>query len=246
MAASVGRGVLPVHRRIRVGLLTTGDELRPLGVALSPGCVHDSNRHTIAAAIRSLGAEAIDYGIVPDQQDIIRDVLLSAAVENDVVITTGGVSVGEEDRVRPAVEEVGSLNFWRLPLKPGRPIAVGEAKGTPFIGLPGNPVSSLIAFWLIGRPLILHLMGASDLGYPRVPATADFAHRRQPGRREFLRARLRFDESGQALATVYHSGGSGMLSSMTWSDGLVEIMEPSGDVRPGDLVRFVPYSGLLG
>ena len=245
LAASVNRAFLTVHRRIKVGLATTGDELRAPGDPLPPGCVRDSNRHTIGAALRSLGAEVTDYGIVPDNREVIRETLARAAAENDLVLSTGGVSVGDEDHVRPAVQEIGNLMFWRLPIKPGRPVAVGDIKGIPFVGLPGNPVSVMIAFWLIARPLLLHLMGVVDLDVARFPVTAKFDHPRRPGRREFLRARLEVDAAGTTHATVYRSTSSGMLSSLTWSDGLVDIPERHGEIREGDQVLFVPYTGLM-
>jgi molybdopterin molybdotransferase len=245
IAASVGRDSLALHRQIRVGLITTGDELRPPGGPLPPGCVRDSNRHTVGALVRSLGAEVCDYGIVRDDRELIRAMLARAAAENDLVLSTGGVSEGEEDHVRPAMLEAGSLKFWRLPVKPGRPVAVGDVMGMPYVGLPGNPVSAMVAFWLIGRPLLLHLSGATKLAFERFPAVAEFEHRHSPGRREFLRGRLRLDEAGGTRVSVYRSSSSGMLSSLTWSDGLVEILEEDGDVHAGDTVRFAPYSGLL-
>lgn len=244
LAASVNRAVLSVHRRLKVGLATTGDELRAPGDTLPPGCIRDSNRHAIGAALRALGAEVTDYGIVPDNRMQIRNILARAAAENDIVFSTGGVSVGDEDHVRPAVQEIGSLMFWRLPIKPGRPVAVGQIEGTPFVGLPGNPVSVMIAFWLIGRPLLLHLSGASNLHAARFPVTAAFGHKRNPGRREFLRGRLYLDDAGAACVTAYRSSSSGMLSSLTWSEGLIEISEDQGDIHQGDRVQFVPYTGL--
>jgi molybdopterin molybdotransferase len=246
VAASVNRGTLPVHRRVRVGLVATGDELRPPGEPLPPGCVRDSNRHTISAALRSLGALVTDYGITPDERARIREVITRAAGENDLVVSTGGVSVGEEDHVRTAVEQAGRLDFWRLRLKPGGAVAVGETAGTPFVGLPGNPVASMIAFWVLGRPLLLHLMGARELGFDRFPVVADFDHPRRAGRREFLRARIRPGPDASLTVSVFRSTGSGMLSSLTWSDGLIDIGEDCGPVRRGDVVQFVPYSALLG
>jgi molybdopterin molybdotransferase len=245
LAASVGLAALRIHRRVKVGLATTGDELRAPGEPLPAGCVRDSNRHTIGALLRGLGAEVTDYGNLRDDRDHISDTLARAAAANDLVVTTGGVSVGDEDHVRPAVEAIGKLAFWRLPIKPGRPIAVGDIGGTPFVGLPGNPVSVMVAFFVIGRPLVLHLSGATELGARRFPVIADFEHRRAPGRREFLRGRLLLDQSGTAMVSVYRSNGSGMLSSLTWSDGLVDIPEQQGDVRPGDRVQFIPYSELM-
>jgi molybdopterin molybdotransferase len=186
-----------------------------------------------------------DYGVTADDRGLIRDVIVAAAAENDLVISTGGVSVGEEDHVRTAVEQAGRLDFWRLRLKPGGPVAVGEAAATPFVGLPGNPVASLIAFWALGRPFVLHLMGARDLGYAHFPVVADFDHARRPGRREFLRARSAVGPDGSLTVSAFRSTGSGMLTSLTWSDGLVDLDEAAGSVRRGDVVRFVPYCALL-
>ncbi len=245
LAASVNRASLDVHRRIKVAIATTGDELRSPGEDLPPGFIRDSNRHTLGAALRALGADVTDYGVLRDDEELIRTTLAAAAADHDLVFSTGGVSVGDEDHVKPAVEAIGTLAFWRLPIKPGRPVAVGDIQGTPFVGLPGNPVSVMIAFWLIGRPLLLHLAGATPRELARFPAVADFDHARPPGRREFLRGRLRLDESGQARATVYKASGSGMLSSLTWADGLVEVHEDTGDVNVGDAVRFIPFSELL-
>lgn len=243
-AASVGRGTLSVVRRLRVAVLATGDELRPPGETLPEGCIYDSNRHTISAALSALGAHVVDSRIVEDDPTTVREVLAAAASRVDLIVSTGGVSVGDEDHVRPAVQELGALDFWRLPVKPGGPVAVGHVAGVPFVGLPGNPVAALVAFWLTARPLALHLMGAADVPVARFSAVADFAHRHRPGRREFLRARLVPDPSGLPRVTAYRSTGSGMLSSLTWSDGLVEISEDAGDIAVGDHVRYIPYSAL--
>jgi molybdopterin molybdotransferase len=243
VAASVGCSTLQVVRRLRVSVLATGDELRPPGEVLPPGCVYDSNRHTINAAIRGLGADLIESSIVRDDRATVREAFVAAASRADLIVSTGGVSVGDEDHVRPVVEELGGLDFWRLPVKPGGPITVGQVGGVPFVGLPGNPVACLVTFWLIGRPLVLHLMGAEPAATPSFPVVADFSHRHRPGRREFLRGRLQV-ESGEPRVQVYRSSGSGMLSSLTWSDGLVEISEDQGDVAPGDLVRYIAYTAL--
>jgi molybdopterin molybdotransferase len=244
IAAAVGRSTLLVRRRIRVAMLATGDELRPPGEPLPPGCIYDTNRHTLVAALRALGAEVTDYGLIPDKVSLIRDALTASALDNDLVITSGGVSVGEEDHVRPAVQEIGSLDFWKLAIKPGRPVAIGEVADVPFIGLPGNPVSAMVIFWLIGRPLILRLMGATDLSLPRFQVVSGFHHRHTPGRREFLRVRVIADSFGTMRAEAYPSVSSGMLSSLTWSDGLVEVHETVDEVNVGDVLPYLPYSVL--
>ncbi len=244
IAAAVGRSTLLVHRRIKVAVIATGDELRPPGQPLPPGCIHDTNRHALIAALRSLGAEVTDFGLIQDEVSLIGEALAAAAREHDLVITSGGVSVGEEDHVRPAVLEIGSLDFWKLAIKPGKPVAIGEVAGVPYIGLPGNPVSAMVTFWLIGRPLILRLMGASNLSSPRFQVVSAFHHRHTPGRREFLRARICADATGTMRAAVYPSASSGILSSLTWSDGLVEVHEDLGDVNVGDALPYLPYAAL--
>lgn len=244
LATSVGRVTVSVRRRLRVGVIATGDELRAPGEPLPPGCIYDSNRPTVAAALTALGAHVTTYPSVVDTRAAITSALVGAAAENDLVISTGGVSSGEEDHVKAVVEDVGSLDFWKLPLKPGRPIAVGEVAGVPFVGLPGNPVSAMVTFWLIARPLVLHLMGMSDTDPVRFSVIAAFRHRRRPGRRELLRARLRTADDGTLRAETHPSTSSAMLSSLTWSDGLVEIPEATGEVCVGDVVRFIPYQGL--
>ncbi|MBI5164083.1 MAG: molybdopterin molybdenumtransferase MoeA, partial [Magnetospirillum sp.] len=160
------------------------------------------------------------------------------------VVTSGGVSVGEEDHVKAAVEANGSLDFWKLAIKPGKPIALGRIKEAAFLGLPGNPVAVMVAFMLIGRPLALKMMGAVHLGVLRLPVVADFAFRRQPGRREWLRARLRV-EDGVLKAEGYANQGSGVLSSMAWADGLVEIAEEVAEVSPGDRLLYIPFTELM-
>ena len=259
VATAVGRTSVLVRRRVRVGVLATGDEVRPAGEPLPPGCVHDSNRRTIVAALRAMGAEVDDLGIIGDRRDATTAAITAAAARNDLVISTGGVSVGDEDHVRAAVEAVGRLEFWRLPVKPGKSIAMGSigrgsiGSGTigradtvdvPFVGLPGNPVAAMVTFWLIARPLTLQLMGAADLDVPRFPVVAGFSHTRRRGRREFLRCRVVPSPDGIARAELHPTSGSGLVRSLAWADGLVEILEEDGDITAGDVVRYLPYSEL--
>lgn len=244
LAAAVGRTALSVYRPLRAAVFSTGDEIRDPGQALPPGCIYDTNRYTASGLLRSLGAEVTDLGILPDKLDVIRQRLAEAAEGHDLILTSGGVSVGEEDHVKAAVEALGSLHFWRLAIKPGRPVALGEVNGTPFVGLPGNPVAVMVTFMLVARPLVLRLMGLAETAVPRYPVAAGFAFKHKPGRREWLRARVRA-EDGRLLAEKYHSEGSGMLSSMVWSDGLIEVPEDMGDVSPGDLLGFIPYAEVM-
>ncbi|MGD9527363.1 molybdopterin molybdotransferase MoeA [Pseudonocardia sp.] len=244
IAAAVGRAELLVRRRVRVGVVATGDELRAPGEPLPPGCIHDSNRHTIGAALRALGAVVVDAGVVGDRRSAVRDALVAVARSADLVVTTGGVSAGDEDHVRAALQDVGTLDFWKLPLKPGRPVAVGAVGGVPVVGLPGNPVSAMVTFWLVARPFVLHLMGAAPTEPTRFGVVAAFTHRHRRGRRELVPARLRAGASGDLLAERFRAVDSGMLSALTWSDGFVEIPEDAGDVSPGDTVSYLPYDGL--
>lgn len=246
MAAAVGRPTLAVRRRITAVVIATGDELRAPGQPLPPGCIYNSNRHSLVAALRGLGAHVHDLGVVRDRKDEIRQALLTAADLGDMIISTGGISVGEEDHVRSAVLEIGSLDFWKLPIKPGRPVAVGTVGAAAFVGLPGNPVSAMVTYWLIGRAIALHLMGAIPTPPQRFPVPALFDLRRKTGRREFLRARLCREKQVGLGAQIYRSASSGMLSSLSWSDGLVEIPEDVGDVARGDTVLYLPYYGLDG
>ena len=244
IAAAVGRDMLSVYRPLRAAVFSTGDEIREPGGALDPGCIYDTNRFTAGALLRSLGAEVTDLGILPDRRDVIQAALKEAAVSHDLILTSGGVSVGDEDHVKPAVMSQGSLDFLRLAIKPGRPVAIGEVAGTPFIGLPGNPVAVMITFMLIARPMVLRLMGATQTGLQRFAVEAGFAFKHKQGRREYLRAKLAHND-GRLVAAKFPSEGSGVLSSMVWSDGLVEIPEDRGDIAPGEMVDFVTYAEMM-
>jgi molybdopterin molybdotransferase len=244
VAAAMGLTALAVRRPLKAAVFSTGDEIRDPGTILPPGCIHDSNRFTTAGLLRALGAEVTDLGILPDRVEAIRDAMVAAAGSHDLLITSGGVSEGEEDHVKAAVEACGSLHFWRLAIKPGKPVALGEVAGTPFIGLPGNPVAVMVTFMLLARPVALRLMGAADPGVTRFPVEAAFACRHRPGRREYPRVRLS-TAPGRLVAEKYPSDGSGVLSSMVWADGLVEIAEGRGDIAPGDMVDFLPFAEML-
>ena len=244
VAAAMGRGELRVYRPLRVAVFSTGDEIREPGLPLDPGCIYDSNRFTAGALLHSLGAEITDLGILPDRLEVIQAALAKAAASHDLILTSGGVSVGDEDHIKPAVLALGSLDFWRLAIKPGRPVALGEVAGTPFIGLPGNPVAVMITFMLIARPMVLRLMWASDTGLKRFTVEAGFAFKHKPGRREFLRAKL-VHSDGRLVAAKFPSDGSGVLTSMVWSDGLVDIAEDRGDIAPGEMVEFVSYAEMM-
>lgn len=244
LAAAVGRTALRVYRPLRAAVFSTGDEINPPGSPLPPGGIYDSNRFTAAALLRSLGVEVTDLGILADDRPAIIAALDTAAVDHDVILTSGGVSVGDEDHVKAAVESLGSLHFWRLAIKPGKPVALGEIKGRTFIGLPGNPVAVMVCFMLLARPLLLRLMGVGDCAPLMVPVRADFSFRRKPGRREWLRARV-VRRDGQLWAEKFPVESSGVLSSMVWAEGLVAVPEDMGDVTPGAVLDFVSFAEVL-
>jgi len=240
LAASVGAASLQVARRPRVALFSTGDELVMPGEPLPAGAIYNSNRFTLRALLQSLNCELIDLGIVPDQLDATRAALREAAARADLIITSGGVSVGEEDHLRPAVQAEGQLDLWQIAIKPGKPLAFGKVKDAWFIGLPGNPVSSFVTFLLLVRPVILRLQGATALAPQRYSLRADFAWTRPDRRREFLRVRL--GPSGGL--ELFPNQSSGVLSSAVWGEGLVD-NPPSTAIAEGDTVRFIPFSALL-
>jgi molybdopterin molybdotransferase len=243
LAASVGLAELPVRRRLRVAVFFTGDELAMPGEPLAPGAIYNSNRFTIRALLENLGCEISDFGIVPDSLEATRSVLRQAAEGNDLIITSGGVSVGEEDHIKPAVEAEGKLNMWQIAVKPGKPLAFGEVKDAFFLGLPGNPVSSFVTFLLFVRPFILRLQGVSDpaaLAPKAYQLRADFNWPKADRRNEFLRARL----NQQGGLELFSNQSSGVLTSTVWGDGLID-NPPGQAIQAGDIVRFIPFSELV-
>jgi len=242
LAASVGIDQIPVFRRLRVAVFSTGDEVRNPGDELDPGAIFDANRFVLKGLLAKINADVTDLGILPDDVDIIRDALDKAAADHDAIITSGGVSVGDEDHVKPAVEALGSLHFWRLAVKPGRPVALGQIKGVPFIGLPGNPAAAMVTFLRFARPLILRLSGVTEVEPLIVRVEAAFSHNKKPGRREWVRASLRPNQAGVPCAHKFAREGAGVLSSMVASHGLVELPEDMTRVEPGTMVDFIPFS----
>jgi molybdopterin molybdotransferase len=239
LAASVGIARLPVARRVRLGLFFTGDELVMPGDPLAPGRIYNSNRFTLNGLARAFDCEIRDYGIVPDSLDATRDVLKRAASECDVIVTSGGVSVGEADYVKPAVEAEGELLMWRIAMKPGRPLAFGCVGKAAFIGLPGNPVSSFVTFLLFVRPFLLKTQGIAEVAPRAIAARADFDWPRPDPRREFLRVKW----NARGGLDLYPTQDSAVLTSTAWADGLVD--NPAGHaIRAGDTVRFLAYSEL--
>jgi molybdopterin molybdotransferase len=244
LAAGQGIAALEVVRRPRVAVASTGDELREPGAALPPGAIYESNRYTLIGLLRRLGCAVTDLGILPDRRDAVLPALRYAAAGHDVLLTSGGVSVGTADLVRDAIAELGRIEFWRLAVKPGKPVTFGRIQDCVVLGLPGNPVSVMVSFLLFARPLLLKLMGMEPGEPLRLRVAADFAFRRKPGRREWLRARLRSDPARGLLAGIYHTHSSGALSSLCWADGLVELPEDCAGVAPGDGVDYLPFGGL--
>lgn len=240
LAASVGLARLPVLRRMKVAVFSTGSELVMPGEALPPGGIYNSNRFMLRALLAQLGCEVTDFGIVPDNLEATRRVLRDAAQGNDLIVTSGGVSVGEEDHVKPAVEAEGSLDLWKIAMKPGKPLAYGRVHGAAFIGLPGNPVSSFVTFLLMVRPFILATQGVGEVRPQAVTLRADFDWPRPDRRREFLRARMTIG----GTVELFPNQGAAALNSTTWANGLVDI-PASTAISSGDPVRFLPYGDLL-
>ncbi len=244
LAASLGIAQLALHPRLKVAYFSSGDELRLPGEPLGPGQIYNSNRYTLAALIRRVGAEGVDLGRVADTLDATVVALGRAARVADVVVSSGGVSVGEEDHVRAALEQVGELELWRIAVKPGKPLAYGRIGDADFIGLPGNPVSTLVTFCLFVRPFLLRRMGARRLEPRFWPVRAGFEWPRAAQRREFARARLVDRGGGTPVAELHPRQGSDVLSSTTWADGLVEIPEGTTVAR-GDVLRYLDFDALL-
>ncbi len=244
MAASIGLAQLPVARRPRVALFSTGDELVLPGDVppgqMKPGAIYNSNRFFLRTLLLRLGCEVTDLGAVPDRLDATVQALQTAAQGNDLIVTSGGVSVGEEDHVKPAVQSLGTLELWQLAIKPGKPFAYGRVAGSHFIGLPGNPVSSFVTFLLLVRPFILRLQGATDFEPRPMQLRADFTWAKADKRREFLRAR----RNAVGGLDLFANQSSGVLTSMVWGDGLVDVA-PGRTIAPGDLVPFLPLAELM-
>ncbi len=244
LAASVGIASLLVYRKLKVATFFTGDEIVMPGEPLKPGQIYNSNRFVLTGLLQALGCEVVDLGIVPDDFTATVKVLETAAAGADMIITSGGVSVGEEDHVKAAVEAIGKLDLWKIAIKPGKPLAFGEVGKVPFIGLPGNPVSAFVTFCLFVRPFILRSQGITVAAPQAFTLKADFDWLKPDKRREFLRARLHTAENGEVEVQLYPHQGSGVLTSTVWADGLVEVPE-GAPIHRGDTVKFLPFSGLL-
>ncbi|WP_288903073.1 gephyrin-like molybdotransferase Glp [uncultured Sneathiella sp.] len=243
--ASVGLGSVKVFRRLKVALFSTGDELINPGEPGSATSIFDSNRLILNSLLAKLGCTVTDLGILKDRLPTVRAALDNAARDHDLVLTSGGVSMGDEDHVKSALGEIGHMHFWRIAIKPGRPLALGQIGNTAFVGLPGNPIAALVCTLMFVRPLIKILSGAALEPPLSFKVPADFGMKKKPGRTEWLRGRYRLSGTGVGRVEKYPTEGSGILSSAVWANGLIEIGDDVTYIEKGDLVTFLPYSELM-
>jgi len=240
LITSIGFGEVTVYKPLTIATFTTGDELLEPGEAPQPGKIYNANRYVLAGLVPQLGMKLVDLGRVEDTLEATIEAMKKAAKLADVVVTTGGVSVGEEDHIKPAIEQLGGLDMWKVKMKPGKPIAYGDIKGTPFIGLPGNPVSAFATFNLFARPYLSKMQGANVLKAKPIWLEADFEWLKAGFRREFARARL-VNKSQKSVVEIYPNQGSGVLTSTVWADGFVVIPEDT-QIQKGDKVAFYPFN----
>src|ERR1700761_8131320 len=245
LAAAFGLTRLDVVRRLRIAVFSTGDELASPGGSRAAAQLYDSNRFMLMAMLKRLGCEVSDLGILRDKPGPLAEALQRVASQHDLLLTTGGVSTGEEDHVKSSVESVGRLVLWRMAIKPGRPVAMGIISGTPFIGLPGNPVASFVTFVHVVRPIALALSGATPVPLLPMPVRAAFTYKKKSGRREYVRVTLRRGADGTLDALKFPREGAGLLSSLVDTDGLVELPESVTAVEPGETVGFLGYANLM-
>lgn len=246
MAAALGLQTLPVRRRVRVAIFSTGDEIVEPGAPLPAAGLYDANRHLLGGMLAQLGAEVSDLGILRDDPEKLAAKLTEAAKSHDLVLTSGGVSTGEADYVRAAIETIGSLVFWRIAIKPGRPVAMSVLGGSAFVGLPGNPVAVFVTFARVVRPLLLQLAGAASAPLIALPVISGFAYKKKKGRREYVRVSLTRQADGAYVANKHPQDGAGVISSLTATDGLVELADDVTEIAEGASISFLPYSVLAG
>ncbi len=245
LLAALGKRDVAVSGRLRVAVFSTGDEVTEPGAPLGPAALYDSNRFVLMSLAARMGADVTDLGILPDDRPTIAEALARAGADHDLIITSGGVSTGEEDHVKGAVEDAGALTFWRIGIKPGRPVAMGVVGEAAFVGLPGNPVAVFVTFAHVVRPLMTAMSGGVPETAAALPVVAGFAYRKKEGRREYVRVSLERDPQGRVLARKHPREGAGVITSLTETDGLVELPEDCVNVEPGDTVGFMPYAALI-
>jgi molybdopterin molybdotransferase len=252
LAAALGLTKLTVHRRVRIALFSTGDEIVEPGSALPRAALYDSNRYLLSGLLARFNVEVTDLGILSDEPSDLKRALAAAVVDHDLVLTSGGVSAGEADHVRNVIESIGRLVFWRVAIKPGRPVAMAvipsgkSGHSAAFVGLPGNPVAVFVTFVRVVRPLLLRLSGALPEPLLAMPARATFSYKKRRGRREYVRVALRAAADGVIEAVKYEQDGAGVLTSLTETDGLAELGEDVTAVEPGATVGFLSYAALVG
>jgi molybdopterin molybdotransferase len=251
LAAALGITALDVRRRLKVAIFSTGDEVVEPGAPLKPAGIYDANRYLLAELLDRLGAEVTDLGILPDRPSALMRALQGAAADHDLVVTSGGVSTGEADHVRSAVERVGSLVFWRVAIKPGRPVAMGVIRAgngasAAFVGLPGNPVAVFVTFVRVVKPLLRRLAGARAQTLVALPVRAAFAYKKKKDRREYVRVSLYRAADGEIEAVKHPQDGAGIITSLTETDGLLELSEDTTSIAPGARVGFLSYAQLIG
>jgi molybdopterin molybdotransferase len=249
LAAAAGLTGVNVRRRLRVAIFSTGDEIVEPGAKRPAPALFDANRYLLAALIERIGGTATDFGIVPDDRQKLARAIAAAAQDHDLVMTSGGVSTGEADHVRCAVESIGRLVFWRVAIKPGRPVAMGVIPGAnggnaAFIGLPGNPAAVYVTFARVVRPLFLRLAGAESAALTPLPVRAAFAYKKKAGRREYVRVKLKHAIDGAIEAVKHPQDGAGVITSLTETDGLIELTEDVTKIEPGAAVGFLSYAAL--
>jgi molybdopterin molybdotransferase len=246
LAAAVGVTTLTVRRRVRVALFSTGDEIVEPGAPRPEAALYDANRYLLAGMLDRLGAEVTDLGILKDDPVALTEAIGAASKRHDLVLTSGGVSTGEADHVRGAIEQAGRLVFWRVAIKPGRPVAMGVVGGAAFVGLPGNPVAVFVTFARVVRPLLLRLAGAEPEPLTALPVRLSFPYKKKKGRREYVRVALRPGTDGTVEAVKHPQDGAGVITSLTETDGLAELTEDTTTVEPGSTVGFLSYATLMG
>ena len=245
LLASLGISEVKIKRKLRIAILSTGDELRDLGEPLNEGQIYDSNRYTIYSMLNRPGIDIIDYGIVKDDPHLIRSAFQTASESADIIITSGGVSVGDADYVKQTLEELGTVNFWKIAMKPGRPLAVGKIKNAYFFGLPGNPVSAMVTFYQFLQPAIRQIMGQEQIENPSIQMKCISSLKKRPGRVEFQRGKIMTDENGLKVVKSTGNQGSHVLSSMSEANCFIILPMETGNVEADSLVEVQPFDGLI-